>query len=398
MPSDKTPRHSKSKDEPVTIELTASEVDDKENAASETTPETAAAANTGTDTESSVDTSAAADMTDDATNTAETEKPEAPEKKPEPAAAAAQTPPPARSGSLSGALAAGIFGGLVVLAGAGAAQYAGYIPNFGPQQTITDYGPAVSTLTERVEALENKEVPQVDLSPLQDRIQTLETQMKDLPLADLTDVKAMQGALNEATDKVAKAEDEIASLANRLVKLEEKVGEPRDDVEVARAIASAGLKAAIDRGGPFETELATLKTVAPDDPAVAELQPFAASGIPTRATLIKAFPDVADRMIAATQPADQSQSLTDRLMSSALSVIKVRPVGDVQGDSTEAIVARIEEKLQNGDLQAAATEWNNLPDAAKAAGEDFKNSLDARIKVEQLVSSTLSNAVTGTKN
>lgn len=384
MPSEKTPRHSKSKDEPVTIDLTASEVDEKEAAAADPSAESAADA---------TDTPAPETVETNATETAAGSEKERETAVPPP-------PPPAqqKSSSGSGAIAAGIFGGIVALAGAGAAQYAGYIPNFGPQQTITDYGPAISTLTSRIETLENKEIPTVDLSPLETRIQTLESQMKDLPLADLTDVKAMQGALNEATQKVAKSEDEIASLANRLVNLEKKVGEPRDDVEVARAIASAGLKAAIDRGGPFTTELATLKTVAANDPVVAELEPYAATGIPSRATLIKDFPAVADRMIDATRQPDSSESLTDRLMNSALSVIKVRPVGDVEGDSTGAIVARIEEKLQNGDLEAASKEWDTLPDAAKAAGEDFKKSLDARIKVEQLVSSTLTNAVTGTNN
>lgn len=384
MPSEKTPRHSKSKDEPVTIDLTASEVDEKEAAAADPSTESAADA-TDTPAPETVETNP-------------TETAAGSEKEREAAVPPPLPPAQQKSSSGSGAIAAGIFGGIVALAGAGAAQYAGYIPNFGPQQTITDYGPAISTLTSRIETLENKEIPTIDLSPLETRIQTLESQMKELPLADLTDVKAMQGALNDATQKVAKSEDEIASLANRLVNLEKKVGEPRDDVEVARAIASAGLKAAIDRGGPFTTELATLKTVAANDPVVAELEPYAATGIPSRATLIKDFPAVADKMIDATRQPDSSESLTDRLMNSALSVIKVRPVGDVEGDSAGAIVARIEEKLQNGDLEAASKEWDALPDAAKAAGEDFKKSLDARIKVEQLVSSTLTNAVTGTNN
>ncbi len=385
MPSEKTPRHAKSKDEPVTIDLTASEVDEKEEAKadipSDTAPEEAAEKPAEAEVETGTEASAQS-KAEEETKAAT----------PPPAA------PPQKSGGGTGAIAAGIFGGIVALAGAGAAQYAGYIPNFGPQETITDYGPNISALTQRIESLENKEIPQVDLSPLESRISTLEQQMTELPLADLTDVKAMQGALTEATQKVARAEDEIASFANRLVKLENKVGEPRDDVEVARAIASAGLKAAIDRGGPFTTELATLKTVVPDDPAVAELQPFAASGIPSRANLIRDFPAVADAMIAATYVPDENESVVDRLMNSALSVVKVRPVGNVEGDSTGAIAARVEQNLQNGDLHAAAAEWEKLSDAAKAAGESFKASLDARIKVEELVAATLSNAVTGTNN
>ncbi len=385
MPSEKTPRHTKSKDEPVTIELTASELDEKEVAEVEPSSETANehdVENAETVEQSETDVEADKEAVEAAT----------------PPPSYSQAAAPQKSGSSTGAIAAGIFGGIVALAGAGAAQYAGYIPNFGPQQTITDYGPDIATLTSRIETLENKKIPEPDLSPLESRIQTLEQQMTELPLADLTDVKAMQGALTEATDKVAKADAEIASLANRLKQAEAKIGEPRDDVDVARAIASAGLKAAIDRGGPFATELATLEAIVPDDPAVAELKAYADTGAPSRSSLISDFPAVADTLIAATRQTDDSASLSERLMSSALSVIKVRPVGDIEGDSTGAITARIEQKLQNGDLAGAAGEWDKLPDAAKAAGENFKKALDARIEVEKLVSTTLTNAVTRTSN
>ena len=54
--------------------------------------------------------------------------------------------------------------------------------------------------------------------------------------------------------------------------LEKKLNEPRDDVDVAGAIASAALKAAIDRGGPFLAELDTFDGVEPEDPAVDELR------------------------------------------------------------------------------------------------------------------------------
>ncbi len=381
MPSEKTPRHTKPKDEPVTIELTASELDEKEAAEADPSSETA--------NEHDVENAEAVAQADADKEPAEAAAPPL---------SSSPAPAPQKSGSSTGAIAAGIFGGIVALAGAGAAQYAGYIPNFGPQQTITDYGPDITTLTSRIETLENKKIPEPDLSPLEGRIQTLEQQMTELPLADLTDVKAMQGALTDATDKVAKADAEIASLANRLKQAEAKIGEPRDDVDVARAIASAGLKAAIDRGGPFATELATLETIVPDDAAVAELKAYADTGVPSRSTLVSNFPSVADTLIAATRQADGSTSLSERLMNSALSVIKVRPVGDVEGDSTGAIAARIEQKLQNGDLAGAASEWDKLPDAAKTAGENFKRALDARIEVEKLVSTTLTNAVTGNNN
>jgi hypothetical protein len=162
---------------------------------------------------------------------------------------------------------------------------------------------------------------------------------------------------------------------------------------VALAIASAGLKAAIDRGGPFMSELETLANISPDDPAIKELKTFAATGVPSRANIVNDFPGVADQILGAINAADPNESITDRLIAGAMSVIKIRPVGNVEGVSPDAIVARMEDKLKNGDLKGAALEWNSLPDLGKKASADFKKSLDARIRVEDLVGSTLSRAV-----
>jgi len=156
------------------------------------------------------------------------------------------------------------------------------------------------------------------------------------------------------------------------------------------------LKAAIDRGGPFRPELDTFANVAPDDPAVADLKNFAQTGVPSRADLIRQVTDVATAIVATTQNDNPNQSWTDRLMSSAQSLVQVRPVGNVSGDGIDAITARFEDKVKNGDLPGAVTEWNSLPDTAKSASAAFKQSLEARIRVEDLVSDALSKAIANT--
>ena len=84
------------------------------------------------------------------------------------------------------------------------------------------------------------------------------------------------------------------------------------------------------------------------------------------------------------------------MLTSAKSLVQVRPVGNVSGDSVEAIAARFEDKVKNGDLPGAVTEWNSLPDAAKSASAAFKQSLEARTRVEDLVGAALSKAIADT--
>ena len=380
MSNGNPPRRSRKSDEPQTIDLEAERI--------------------ATPADEVAKTEATAEATSEASATSEPKPEPVSEPAPQPTPASESAPEPAKrsgSGGGSGMIAAGIVGGLIVLVGAGAAQYAGFIPNLGPSQKIQlpDYAGQITSLQQKLAEVEKKAAnpPVTNLAPVEDRLKNIETAMSKLPVGDLTDVLAIKGKLDETAGKMDKVEAQMASVANRLQQTEAKVNAPRDDVDVARAIASAGLKAAIDRGGPFQVELQTLASVAPNDDAVAALQAFAAKGVPSRSDLIKRYPDAADQMLAVLNKPVAGQSLSDRLFKSAFSVIKVRPVGNVEGTSPEAIIARIGDKLQGGDLPGALKEWDALPDNLKAAGQDYRAALEARVKVEALVAQALEHAV-----
>lgn len=392
-PEDQT-RHSKTRPDPVTIDLGAEEVKempaaDSDGAEDNVTAEPAAE-------EGAAD--AAPKSHSGIPNAATAERP-------------ATAPQPARGHGSLGLVAASLLGGVIALGGAAGLQYWGVLPSLGTNEKAEA---SLNLMSSEIEQLKVKlaeqaaSTPKVDLSPLETKLSALEERVARVPEANglSADADARISALSEqvktaeAAGATLKTESETAraALEMRIEAIEKKLEQPRDDVEVAVAIASAGLKAAIDRGGPFMAELETLEGIDPEDPAVKELKTFAATGVPSRARLVGDFPKVADAILAASRSDDPNQSLTDRLMQSALSAIQVRPVGEVEGEGPDAIVARIETRLTNGDLAAAAAEWEKLPDAAKKASETYKKSLDARIRVEQLIGSTLSKAVSATKS
>ncbi|TKT59702.1 hypothetical protein YA62_014235 [Agrobacterium sp. LC34] len=299
-----------------------------------------------------------------------------------------------KQAATSGLIAAGIVGGLIALAAAGSMQYAGILPSSNSGRAGSDEIAALKTdITGLRQQLAN--APAADTSALEQRIATLEGAKGEAPQVDgLSEkVTALEAALQSERSAQASA---TAELTRRLTDAETKINEPRDDIEVARAIASAALKAAIDRGGPFLTELDTLSKVTPDDPAITSLQSFAATGVPSRSELMQKFPDVANAMLSAINQPDPNQGIMERLTESAFSLVKVRPVGNIEGETPDAMIARMENKLRNGDLQGAALEWNGLPEAARTASTDYKKSLDARIEVENLVGGTLNRAITST--
>ncbi|MGM4912211.1 COG4223 family protein [Rhizobium sp. 768_B6_N1_8] len=413
MVSGNPPRHSKSSDKPVTIDLDAQ--DFASAADSEKPAEEAAQAADNAPVAEAV---AAAEAGGEPLSEHESDRAAGAQEEPLPKeplpSEPVQPPPPQKGVVTSGLIAAGIFGGLVALLGAGAIQYAGYLPGSSTQQTnsaeVADLSGEIEGLKQSVASLAANPAPAVDNSALEKRIAALETAPQTPAPSistDSADVEALNQKIADLTAQIDQLKTSLAQtteqqasngadITSRLAEAEKKLNEPREDVAVARAIAAAALKAAIDRGGPFIAELDTFAGVAPDDPAATDLRGFAETGVPSRAELIRQVPDVANAIVESVNQPDPNQSWSDRLMSSAKSLVSVRPVGNVEGESVEAIAARMEDKVKNGDLPGAATEWNSLPATAKQASAAFKQSLEARIRVEDLVGGALSKAISGT--
>ena len=411
MVSEKPPRRSKAEKEPGTIDLTAEEaVAEPVRSIDSDEPVTPAElkAETSVDTDKPVE----ADIADEPVSTTSGIEDEAPladaepddARQPQSATVAPEpepvpAPPAKRSPAASTLVAAGIFGGIVALALAGSMQYAGYLPGASPAAPATDttaLSSQIDQLRQEIAALQSRPAPTAD-EGLANRVAALEAATGSTGAVSEEAVSALKDDIALLRSAVESTAGNNVQLEDRIESVEAKMDDRGPEQQVARAIAAAALKAAIDRGGSFETELQTFGSVAGDDPAIAGLQKFAATGVPSRAELQREFPKVADAMLEATIQPDPDQGIAGRLLSSAMSVVKVRRVGNVEGDTPEAIVARIEEALRNGDLKASVREWDALPEPAKATSRDFRQKLDARIQVEDLVGGTLTRAVTGTQ-
>ncbi|KSV84654.1 hypothetical protein N183_12575 [Sinorhizobium sp. Sb3] len=407
MVSENPPRRSKSEKEPLTIDLEA-EKTVAEPTEAETTRETVTDVASESPASDAKADETATDSSDDSAAGSRLEE-EIEEQRADAAAAvfaeepphAAQEPGPAprqKPVSNSGALAAGILGGLVTLLGFGGLQYAGIVPGLGPERGVEqNISSELQALRDQIAALPTTAAV-VDNTALEGRIAALEQSAAQpgtngAPSAEVETLKAeidnltkeLAGLKTTLADAQQTATTEKAELTSRIESAEQKLNEPVNDIQMAKAVAVTALKSAIDRGGPFLAELDALRSIAPDEQAVTALAQDAQVGVPTRSDLRREFPKTADAMLDALNQPDPNEGIFDRLVSSAMSGIRVRPVGSVEGETPEAVIARIEDKLNNGDLKGAALEWDGLPDAAKPAGEAFKAKLDQRLRVEAAI-------------
>ncbi|AQZ51329.1 hypothetical protein [Martelella mediterranea] len=313
--------------------------------------------------------------------------------------------PPRKGPGFGLVLLAGVAGAVIALAGAYALSSAGMLGN-GMGGKVNDEIAALRQEIETLKANDGSAAIQSQLDALKQQVQSSSSSGEDIASLkqqidaiqstqqnDVGAVKSLQSGLDQLKSSLASGQQDMQQ---KLSALETKVNTPGKDLAVARAIAAAALKSAIDRGDSFATELATYAEVAPADADLSKLKALATSGIPTREELAAEFSETADTIIAAAEPPPPEGNILNRLVDSAKGLVSVRPVGDVEGDTVPAIVARIESALTKGDLKTAESEWETLPEAGKQASQKFADGLKARIEADDLVSTTLSSALGAT--
>lgn len=327
-----------------------------------------------------------------------------PESEPAPAPEkpAPQPAPEKRPGRASG-FTGGVIGAVLALAGGYGLQAAGVLPApdngaarlaaLESQIAALETGPAGETeaaiaalgervaalaangaeaLTARIDALEAKAGGASADPVLIERVSVLEARLAEGGGAALEDVR---------TELLA----EIAALKSEISALRTSTEASANAPGLAAAVAATALRAAVDRGGPFNAELETLAALQPGSAAVAALRNFAASGVPVRTDILASYEDAASVMLAADAPVNPDAGLIDRLISSAKGLVRVRPVGAPEGDSTGARIARLGEALRKQDDAAVEAEFAALPAAVRAAGTPFMERFRARAEADRLI-------------
>jgi hypothetical protein len=239
---------------------------------------------------------------------------------------------------------------------------------------------------------------------LEDRIAGIESRISEIgpgteaasseDIATINErIAGVEALANAATEANSAADSRLGALEQRLSALTSKVDAQAGQPKIALAIAASALKAAIERGEPFQSELETFAAVAPEAPGLADLRNHAENGVATRAELVAEVDSAAKAMIAAANPPPADAGIFERLLTSAESLVTVRPIGAVEGAGVPETVARMEVALQAGDLEQAVAEYETLPEAAKAAGADFADKVKARLAAEQLADQAVTAAM-----
>ncbi|MFN3512590.1 MAG: COG4223 family protein [Phenylobacterium sp.] len=170
-----------------------------------------------------------------------------------------------------------------------------------------------------------------------------------------------------------------AGLSERVQALEARQAEVAG--AAAAALAASALLEAAQTSRPFAAELASVEALAPGDPEIAALKPHAERGVPSRAALAASFPGYAARA-AAARAGDEPAGLLARLGRALGRIVSLRRVGEVAGDGPDALLARAELSLADGDLAEALANLDRLPPERRAALAPWRERAEARLAVD----------------
>jgi hypothetical protein len=340
--------------------------------------------------------------------------------------------PSRRGGGFGTAIAAGLAGGIVATGALATVWYLGLMP--AASINSNDQNARIAALQKPVDELRNRPAPSVDnqaVDALRQSVRKLETDIAKLPQSDTTMAARLTaidnamnalsvsiGALNKRSDdiaaKAAQAQEhavaadkamtelrasvqdaaknpviapaELNAVQKRVAALEESVKTARAQLAESSAIDSAArlalsaaaLRDAVISGAPYQAELAQVKALGADDKVLAPLEPFASSGVPTKAALARQLTDLIPAMLKASGTQKPPTGFLERLRANAGSLVHIRPVNAPAGDQASDVLARLEVAAANADIAGALADLGKLPAAARAPSQAWVAKAKAR--------------------
>jgi hypothetical protein len=303
----------------------------------------------------------------------------------------------AASPSRSNPFLAGVIGGVIGLGGAYGLAAAGLWPQppaapIQPDTRIAQFATAVpelktatdavqaelAALTERITSIESQPAapdtqPAVDpalaqeVAALASRIDSLSvpTTSSGVSVEAVEDLKSqlqlLRSEFADASSALEATQSQLSTVASTA-----KANSNRTD---RLALSLSSLDFAFANARPYATELAIIRQEMPTSAIPAPLAAKAEAGLPRPGDVVAKLNAALPDMLAG-QPLPENANWQDTAAGWFRGVIALRPSANAQGDSPEAVVARLEASTQRFDFDSAFAEFSKLPQSMKsAAGE-----------------------------
>jgi hypothetical protein len=200
----------------------------------------------------------------------------------------------------------------------------------------------------------------------------------------------------EVERRFTDTERRFSEQEQRIAALSQQAAENTRTAETAsqtgtRVVLAGRLNDALHSGTPYAEVLEGVRTAGTDPARVAALEPFAAQGAPTAAALAKSFEPVETAILRESR--GPAEGWTDRILRMADRVVTVKPVNEPGSTGVPALVARIRQALDRGDVVEAAAAWGALPEPARRLSEDWGRQVKAVAQAQQAAQAVATDAL-----
>jgi len=260
---------------------------------------------------------------------------------------------------------------------------------------------ATQALDEKIAALPAN--GDTDLTPLQNQIAELSTRLDAIAAGASTDqanalgadLAALRQDIDALNARQSEAQSAVTDLTGKLNTVTSQIEAPPSAETSANAqlpLALSGFETATLYGRPFAAELQTLKTALPGLAIPEILASQAATGLVAPETLERDLAKAIPAMLAA-RPTDPKAGWQDALMNRAQSLLALRPTGDAEGNSPDAVIARLETAIARRQFGTANTLMQSLPQPMQQAADELPAHLASLATAEQFAASARSAAL-----
>jgi len=227
----------------------------------------------------------------------------------------------------------------------------------------------------------------VDLTPLEAQLKGLEDRVTAIGAgASSADAAALAQTISDIEVEISELRTQLTALDQRVAATDAAIGGLKGDVSATQTAIStqnqtlggadigpavrlplmvSGLETAIANGRPFAAELAGLKALLPDLVVPGPVEASAGEGLPRPDAVVAQFSAAVPNVLAG-RAAVSSGDMGEDALEWMKGLLALRPVGEVAGDTPDAVVSRLEAAVGRHDFQAAAELLAQLPPAMQA--------------------------------
>jgi hypothetical protein len=196
--------------------------------------------------------------------------------------------------------------------------------------------------------------------------------------ADMSRPPDVSAQIDPVNDALKTLRTDVNGLMDR------ESGSRAEGRNIALALSLGELKRAVNQGVPYRAELDRVAPHAPRNLDLTPLREHADHGLITLQKLRDELTPLTNDALAAESTA-ASGSLMDQLMANAKSLVQVRPSGLVEGDTSAAVLARLEYRFDHSDLAGALEEGGHLKGEALKVMQPWLDRAKARLDADSLL-------------